>query len=63
MPRIEHRTIIAFGRDSHCVILPKSWLEFYGLKKGDKIEMITDGLSSGEIIIRLAQLQCAGLSS
>ena len=60
MPRIEHRTVLAFGRDSHCVILPKSWLDYYGLKKGDKVEMVTND----EIIIRVPQtIMMAGVSS
>ena len=63
MPRIEHRTILAFGRDGYCVLLPKSWMEYYGLKKGDKVDVITDGLSSGEIIIRVCQPIMAGISS
>lgn len=59
MPRIEHRTILAFGRDGHCVTLPKSWVEYYGLKKGDKVEMITND----EIIIRIRQPAMVGVSS
>ena len=60
MPRIEHRTVLAFGRDSHCVILPKSWLDYYGLKKGDKVEMVTND----ELIIRVPQtIMMAGVSS
>ena len=60
MPRIEYRTVLAFGRDSHCVILPKSWLNFYGLKKGDRVEMITND----ESIVRVPQpIMMAGVSS
>ncbi len=58
MPRIEQRTVLAFGRDSHCVILPKSWVDYYGLKKGDKIEMVTND----DIIIRVCQPVMAGTS-
>ena len=59
MPRIEQRTVIAFGRSGYCVTLPKSWVEYYGLKKGDKLEMVTND----EIIIRIPRSTMAGVSS
>ena len=42
------RKIIKIGECSHGIIIPKGWLRYYELKKGDRLEVITDG----EIIIK-----------
>lgn len=31
------------GSVSPVVVLPRGWLDDYGLKKGDKVELITNG--------------------
>lgn len=48
MPGLSERTVIDLGQGSYVVCLPKAWLRYYGLKPGDKVEVI----SNGEITIR-----------
>lgn len=43
MGHIKVSKLIAIGNTSLAVILPKTWLEFYGLTKGDKIQLISNG--------------------
>jgi len=43
MPHKETRKLIRVGGTSFAVILPISWLRFYGLKYGDSVEVISDG--------------------
>jgi len=38
-----YRKIIKIGECSHGIIIPKGWLRYYELKKGDQLEVITDG--------------------
>jgi len=44
MPHKESRKIIAVGNTSVGIILPKAWIDFYGLKKGDYVEVISNGI-------------------
>jgi bifunctional DNA-binding transcriptional regulator/antitoxin component of YhaV-PrlF toxin-antitoxin module len=44
MPHEENRKIIKAGETSFAVILPKSWLRFYGLKNGDLVKVVSDGV-------------------
>ena len=41
MPSIHHRKLIPVG-NSVAVVLPPSWLEYYGLKAGDEVLVIAD---------------------
>ena len=44
MPHRSERKIISFGRYSMGVILPPAWFRFYGLKRGDTVEVVSDGI-------------------
>ena len=48
MPSLSERTVIDLGQGSYVVCLPKAWCRYYGLKPGDKVEVISDD----EITIR-----------
>jgi AbrB family looped-hinge helix DNA binding protein len=48
MPMIFERRLIKMGEGGLVITVPKGWIRFYGLKAGDKLEVITDG----EITIR-----------
>lgn len=48
MPSLNVRTVLDLGQGSYVVCLPKAWCRYYGLKPGDKLEVI----SNGEITIR-----------
>jgi AbrB family looped-hinge helix DNA binding protein len=48
MPCLSERTVIDLGQGSWVVCLPKAWFRYYGLKPGDKVEVI----SNDEITIR-----------
>jgi antitoxin component of MazEF toxin-antitoxin module len=43
MPTLLQRTLIKFGDGGLVMCLPKAWTSFYGLKAGDKVEVITNG--------------------
>ena len=43
MPHIELRKILRIGNSSLAITLPKTWLDFYGLKNGDTVELISNG--------------------
>lgn len=38
----EIRKIIRQGNSSLAVILPKPWLDYYGIKYGDEVEVISE---------------------
>jgi bifunctional DNA-binding transcriptional regulator/antitoxin component of YhaV-PrlF toxin-antitoxin module len=48
MPNLVERSVINLGQGSCVICLPKPWLRFYGIKPGDKLEVI----SNGKLIIR-----------
>jgi AbrB family looped-hinge helix DNA binding protein len=48
MPSLTRRKLIRFGKGSLVITLPKPWVDYYGLKAGDRLEVITDG----KLIIR-----------
>ena len=48
MPTITNRTLIKFGEGGFAVTVPRGWVRYYGLKAGDKLEMVVDG----ELLIR-----------
>ena len=43
------RKIIPIGKTSYAVILPISWLRYYKLKEGNKLQIIEN--KKGELII------------
>jgi bifunctional DNA-binding transcriptional regulator/antitoxin component of YhaV-PrlF toxin-antitoxin module len=43
LPHKEFRKIIRVGDTSYAVIIPISWLRYYNLKYGDKVEVISNG--------------------
>jgi antitoxin component of MazEF toxin-antitoxin module len=44
MPHVETRKIIRAGETSFAVILPRAWLRFYGLRNGDTVRVVSDGV-------------------
>jgi len=42
------RKLVAAGKSSLAVIIPKPWLDYYNLNCGDDVEMITNG----KVVIR-----------
>ena len=40
----QERKVVRFGGNSRAVVLPKGWLEFYGLDRGDKITVLGDSI-------------------
>ena len=48
MPTLTFRKIIKFGQTGLVITIPKSWIRYYKLKAGDRLEVIADG----ELIIR-----------
>jgi antitoxin component of MazEF toxin-antitoxin module len=55
MPTLNERTVLDLGQGSYAVCLPRAWFRYYGLKPGDKVEVI----ANGEITIRPKQKQPA----
>jgi len=43
MPSISKRHIIPNG-NSLVIVIPKDWLRFWGLQKGDKVDIIYNGV-------------------
>ena len=48
MPSLTKRKLIKFGEDSFVLTVPKGWARYYGLKAGDRLEVIADE----ELIVR-----------
>jgi len=48
MPNIFKRSLIRIGNESLCIVIPRSWIRYYGLKAGDRLEVI----ANGELVIR-----------
>jgi len=42
------RSVIDMGQGSYIITLPKPWVRYFGIKPGEKLEVI----SNGELIIR-----------
>jgi len=42
MPTITFRKIIRLGKNGLVITLPTGWIRFYGLKAGDKLEVIAN---------------------
>ena len=49
MPVIFERKLFKIGEGGIAVTLPKSWTNYYGLKPGDKVEIVV----SNELVIRI----------
>ena len=48
MPTLTFRKLIKFGENGVVVTIPKGWQRYYGLKAGDRLEVI----ANEELIIR-----------
>ena len=48
MPNLVERSVIDMGQGSYIITLPKPWVRYFGIKPGEKLEVI----SNGELIIR-----------
>jgi bifunctional DNA-binding transcriptional regulator/antitoxin component of YhaV-PrlF toxin-antitoxin module len=44
MPGLSERTVIDLGQGSCVVCLPKAWLRYYGIRPGDTVEVISNGV-------------------
>lgn len=42
MPNLTQRSLIRFGDGGLVVTIPKAWADYYGLKAGDKVEVVTN---------------------
>ena len=52
MPVIFERKLFKIGEGGIAVTLPKAWINYYGLKPGDKVDVIINN----EIVIRMKKL-------
>ena len=43
MPTLTIRKLIKFGENGLVIPVPKGWIRYYGLKAGDRLEVIADG--------------------
>lgn len=48
MPTLARRKLIKFGESGLVLTVPRAWARFYGLKPGDKVEVVADG----ELVVR-----------
>lgn len=48
MPTLVERSVINLGQGSYVITLPKGWLRYFGIKPGDRLEVVSDG----ELVIR-----------
>ncbi len=48
MPTLTYRKLIKFGNTGLVITLPKSWIRYYNVKAGDRLEVI----ANGELTIR-----------
>ncbi len=49
MPVIFERKLFKIGEGGIAITLPKSWINYYGLKPGDKVEIIVNN----DLVIRI----------
>jgi bifunctional DNA-binding transcriptional regulator/antitoxin component of YhaV-PrlF toxin-antitoxin module len=57
MPTLTLRKLIKFGQRGMVVTVPRGWVRYYGLKAGDRLEVIADG----ELRIRPVIEESSGL--
>jgi bifunctional DNA-binding transcriptional regulator/antitoxin component of YhaV-PrlF toxin-antitoxin module len=43
VPTLTKRSVIDMGQGSYIITLPKSWVRYYQLEPGDRLEVIADG--------------------
>ena len=43
MPTKTYRKLIKFGKSGFVITVPIGWVRYYGLKAGDKLEMVVNG--------------------
>lgn len=43
MPTLVERSVINMRQGSYVITLPKAWVRYFGIKPGDKLEVITNG--------------------
>ena len=43
MPTLTLRKLIRFGQNGLIITVPKGWVRYYGLKAGDRLEVIANG--------------------
>lgn len=43
MPTLMERSVIDMRQGSYVITLPKAWVRYFGIKPGDKLEVITNG--------------------
>jgi bifunctional DNA-binding transcriptional regulator/antitoxin component of YhaV-PrlF toxin-antitoxin module len=43
MPHLTIRKLVKIGNKSLAVVIPYQWIDYYGLKYGDKVEVYTNG--------------------
>ncbi len=48
MPTLTLRKLIKFGDGGVVITVPKAWIRYYGLRAGDRLEVI----ANGELTIR-----------
>ena len=51
MPTLTVKKLIKFGEGGLVITIPRSWVRYYSLKAGDRLEVIADG----ELTIRPAK--------
>jgi bifunctional DNA-binding transcriptional regulator/antitoxin component of YhaV-PrlF toxin-antitoxin module len=56
MPTLTLRKLIKFGDGGVVVTVPRGWVRYYGLKAGDRLEVIADG----ELRIRPVREESSG---
>lgn len=44
MPTISERSLMRMGDGGLVLTIPKSWAQYYKLKPGDKVEVVTNGI-------------------
>jgi len=43
MPTLVERSVIDMGQGSYVMTLPRAWVRYFGIKPGDKLEVVTNG--------------------
>ena len=42
MPTLTNRSVIRFGGNAVVITIPKAWADFYGVKPGDRLQVVAD---------------------
>ena len=43
MPTLNERSVINLGQGCYVITLPKDWIRYFGIKPGDKLQVISNG--------------------